>query len=169
LGTTDNKAEKQAMVFKVCLRSGLGAAFIGLVIGLCLIKFPELPIVAFCCAVAGIGGIFIGLFSSTRNLTEFVNPSLIMADFAGNISEGDLTHSVDNIDTGYMAMVAGKLNDMAAKLRNLIGETNNVTQVIVSSSQIPRYSNKYPTASGSLASLKGCGAILCMIAACCPN
>lgn len=135
MGTTDNKAEKQAMVFKVCLRSGLGAAFIGLVIGLCLIKFPELPIVAFCCAVAGIGGIFIGLFSSTRNLTEFVNPSLIMADFAGNISEGDLTHSVDNIDTGYMAMVAGKLNDMAAKLRNLIGETNNVTQVIVSSSQ----------------------------------
>lgn len=135
MGTRDNKAEKRSMVFKVCLRSGLGAAVVGLVIGLCLINVPALPTVIFCSVVAGIGGIFIGLFSSTRNLKEFVNPSLTMADFASNISEGDLTQKITNIDKGYMARVANNLNDMVAKLGNLIGETTNVTQIIVDSSE----------------------------------
>ena len=43
------------------------------------------------------------------------------------------------------------------------GSSNSVN------SFIPRYSNRCLIASGSLASLKGCGAILCMIAACYPN
>ncbi|MGS0764747.1 methyl-accepting chemotaxis protein [Syntrophomonas curvata] len=135
MGTRDNQGEKRGMVIKVCLRSGLGAACLGLVIGVSLINVPALPTVIFCTIVAGIGGIFIGLFSSSQNLKEFVNPSLTMADFASSVSEGDLTLKINDINNGYMALVANNLNDMAAKLRNLIGETTNVTQIIVDSSQ----------------------------------
>lgn len=135
MGNRDNKKEKRAMVFKVCLRSGLGAAALGLFIGVCIMNFAELYPPVFCSIVAGVGGLFIGLFSSTRNLKEFVDPSLTMADFAHHVSEGDLTQKISNINKGYMALVTNNLNDMAVKLRNLIGETTTVTKVIEDSSQ----------------------------------
>lgn len=138
MGSNDNKKEKQAMTFKVCFRSGLGAAFLGLVIGLCLVNIPGLPTVIFCSLVAGIGGIFIGLFSSYRNLKEFVDPSLSMAAFAHHVAQGDLTQKITNISSGYMARVANNLNDMIIKLHQLISETNTATQIIVESSQTLR-------------------------------
>lgn len=138
MGTRDNKRETQAMVFKVCLRSGLGAAALGLIIGLSFVNIPNLHVVIFSTVVAGIGGVFIGLFSSYRNLKEFVGPSFTMADFASQVAEGDLTQTITNITNGYMAKVANNLNDMVTKLHNLISETNNATQIIVASSNTLR-------------------------------
>jgi methyl-accepting chemotaxis protein len=138
LGTSDNKREKRVMTIKVCYRSGLGAAVLGLVIGLSLINIPNLPTVIFSTIVAGIGGVFIGLFSSSRNLKEFVDPSLTMAAFAHHVAQGDLTQKITNISSGYMARVANNLNDMIIKLHQLISETNNATQIIVESSQTLR-------------------------------
>mgnify|MGYP002345387919 CR=1 FL=1 len=138
MGSSDNKKEKRGMIFKVCLRSGLGAAFIGVVIGVALVNFPNLHILIFPTVVAGIGGIIIGLFSSSRNLKEFVDPSLSMADFASHVTEGDLTQKITSISDGYMAQVANNLNDMVSKLHNLISETNTATQIIVESSQTLR-------------------------------
>lgn len=138
MGTRDNKKEKRAMTFKVCVRSGLGAAFLGLVIGLSLINIPTLPTVIFCTVVAGIGGIFIGIFSSYQNLKEFVDPSLSMAAFAHHVAEGDLTQKIIDIRDGYMARVADNLNNMVTKLNQLISETNNATHIIVESSQTLR-------------------------------
>lgn len=137
MGVRDKK-ERQVMTFKVCLRSGLGAAFLGLIIGLFLINIPGLPTVIFCSVVAGIGGIFIGLFSSYRNLKEFVDPSLTMAAFARHVAKGDLTQKITNISDGYMAEIANNLNDMITKLHQLISETNNATHIIVESSQTLR-------------------------------
>lgn len=134
----DNKKEKRSMTFKVCLRSGLGGAVLGLVIGLLLLRFPTLHIVLFPTLVAGVGAVFIGLFSSSQNLKEFVNPSLVMADFANQVAEGDLTQKITNISEGYMARVADNLNDMVTKLHQLISETNNATHTIVESSQTLR-------------------------------
>lgn len=56
LGIGDNKKERRAMTFKVCIRSGLGAAVLGLIIGMFLINIPTLPTVIFPTVVAGIGG-----------------------------------------------------------------------------------------------------------------
>lgn len=138
MGTRNNNKEKQAMIFKVCLRSGLGAALLGLIIGVFLFKIPALHIVLFPTIIAGIGGVFIGLFSSTQNLKEFVDPSLTMADFAHHVSEGDLTQKITDITDGYMARVADNLNNMINRLHQLISETNNATQIIVESSQTLR-------------------------------
>lgn len=138
MGTSDNKKEKRVMTIKVCYRSGLGAAVLGLVIGLSLINIPNLPTVIFSTIVAGIGGVLIGLFSSSRNLKEFVDPSLTMAAFAHHVAQGDLTQKITNISSGYMARVANNLNDMITKLHQLISETNNATQIIVESSQTLR-------------------------------
>lgn len=52
----EDKKEKRAMIFKVCLRSGLGAALLGLIIGIFLLKIPALHIVLFPTVIAGIGG-----------------------------------------------------------------------------------------------------------------
>lgn len=131
----DNKKEKRAMKFKVCLRSGLGGAIVGFIIGALLLKFPTLHIVLFPAVVSGVGGLFIGLFSSSRNLKEFVDPSLSMAAIANHVAEGDLTQKITNINEGYMARVADNLNNMLAKLHQLISETNNATRTIVESSQ----------------------------------
>jgi len=138
LGTGDNKKERQSMIFKVILRSGLGGAFLGLAIGSALFYIPTLPRIIFPTIIAGIGAGFIGLFSSTRNLKEFVDPSLTMADFAHNVAEGDLTQKITNINDGYMAMVANNLNNMVAKLHQLISETDTATQIIVESSSTLR-------------------------------
>ncbi len=134
----EDKKEKRAMIFKVCLRSGLGAALLGLIIGIFLLKIPALHRVLFPTVIAGIGGVFIGLFSSTRNLKEFVDPSLTMAAFAHHVSEGDLTQKITGITDGYMARVADNLNNMINRLHQLISETNNATQIIVESSQTLR-------------------------------
>jgi len=134
----DNNKEKRAMMFKVCLRSGLGGTVLGLIIGVLLLKFPTVHIVLFPAVVAGVGATFIGLFSSSQNLKEFVNPSLTMADFAHHVAEGDLTQKITNISDGYMARVADNLNNMVAKLHQLISETNTATDIIVESSQTLR-------------------------------
>jgi methyl-accepting chemotaxis protein len=138
LGAEDNKREKRAMIFKVCLRSGSGAAILGLIIGYFVISLPGLPILMFSTITAGIGGVFIGLFSSTRNLKEFVDPSLNMADFAHNVAEGDLTQKITDISDGYMARVANSLNNMVTRLHQLISETDTATQIIVESSSTLR-------------------------------
>lgn len=138
MGAEDNKREKRAMIFKVCLRSGSGAAILGLIIGYFVISLPGLPILMFSTITAGIGGVFIGLFSSTRNLKEFVDPSLNMADFAHNVAEGDLTQKITDISDGYMARVANSLNNMVTRLHQLISETDTATQIIVESSSTLR-------------------------------
>ncbi len=133
--TNISSKKKRGMVVKVCIRSGLGAAVLGLMIAIGIINFPQFNLIIFCTALAGIGGVFIGLYSSSQNLKEFVDPSLKMAEFAGEVANGDLTQQLTGITDGYMAMVANSLNTMASRLRELIAQTNDVSEMVVASSQ----------------------------------
>jgi len=126
---------KRSMIIKVCIRSGLGAAVLGTIIGITLNTFPDLNHVVFATICAGVGGLIIGLVSSWRNLIEFVDPAMNLADFAQNIASGDLSCKVENIDSGFMQMVAVAMNDMTARLRDLIGQTNQVSELIAQSSE----------------------------------
>jgi methyl-accepting chemotaxis protein len=130
----DHTREKRMMVVKVCIRSALGAALLGLVIGLSITYITMVDTIFFPAIGAGIGGIFIGLYSSTQNLKEFVNPSFKIADFANQVAGGDLTGGLNDCD-GYMGMVTTALNDMTARLRELIGQTSKIVQIIADSSQ----------------------------------
>lgn len=123
------------MTIKVVIRSGIGAAFLGLFIGLGLPHIGEFNPIAFCAILAGIGGCFIGLFSSQKNVHEFVDPAVIIADFANDVSAGDLTKQLSGIDEGFMKMIANNLNEMSTRLRQLIGQTNHVSNQIVESSE----------------------------------
>ncbi len=135
MGDIDHKKGKQAMQIKVCIRSGLGAALVGVIIGTCLHLNPDLNHIIFASFFAGIGGVFIGLYSSRHNMIEFVDPALKLADFAQTIAEGDLTCQVDNINEGYMRLVADAMNNMTARLRDLIGQTIQVSQLIATTSE----------------------------------
>lgn len=124
------------MSMKVIMRSSIGAAFLGLGIGFLIIKYPHVNPLLFSVTLSFVGGGFIGLFSSMRNIKEFVDPALQMAEFAKEVSAGNLTAKVEHVDNGYMGMVANSLNDMANQLRNLITQTNIATDVIAESSTI---------------------------------
>lgn len=131
----DSTRKKQLMVFKVCFRSGIGAAFVGIAVAFLMPKFPTVNPYVLCAIVAGIGGVFIGLFSSSRNLVEFVDPSLQMSQFAAEVAEGDLTQEITGITDGYMALIADNLNHMTGKLNKLIKDTGKVIELVVDSSQ----------------------------------
>lgn len=126
---------KRSMIIKVCIRSGSGACLLGIMIGATLKAFPDLNFILFAALCAGIGGVIIGLISSWRNLIEFVDPAMNIADFARNIATGDLSCKVENIDNGFMQLVADAMNDMTARLRNLIMQTNQVSGLIAQSSE----------------------------------
>lgn len=128
------KKEKRMMVVKVCFRSGLGAASLGLIIGLILTYSSLVDKIIFPTITAGIGGVLIGLFSSSKNLKEFVDPALQLADFADQVASGDLTGKLQDIE-GYMGVVADTLNDMVTRLRELIGQTSKMVSIIAESSQ----------------------------------
>lgn len=132
---TNHKNSKRSMITKVCVRSGLGAAVVGIVIGAILTAYPDLNFILFAAIFAGIGGVIIGLISSWRNLIEFVDPALNLADFAQNIAAGDLSSKVENIDSGFMQLVADAMNDMTARLCDLIRQTNQVSELIAQSSE----------------------------------
>lgn len=135
MGDTTNKKSKRSMITKVCIRSGLGAAIVGIIIGAILDAYPDLHHILFASVFAGIGGVIIGLVSSWRNLIEFVDPALNLADFAQNIAAGDLSCKVESIDNGFMQLVADAMNDMTARLRDLISQTNQVSELIALSSE----------------------------------
>lgn len=135
MGDIDHKKNKQAMRFKVCLRSGLGAALLGLGIGICLHLYPHINHILFASIFAGLGGVCIGLYSSHRNLIEFVDPALILADFAQTVANGDLSKRVNLINSGYMQMVADATNNMIERLRDLIENTGQVAEIITQSSE----------------------------------
>lgn len=130
-----NANAKRSMTIKVVIRSGLGAAVLGLLIGLSLPHIGGFSPTVFCAIFAGLGGCMIGLFSSWKNLKEFVDPSLIIAGFASEVSEGDLTKQVTQVDEGYMALIANNLNQMTTRLRELITQTNQVSEKIALTSQ----------------------------------
>lgn len=130
-----NANERIRMIIKVIIRSGLGAAVVGLLIGLALPHLNGFNPVIFCAVFAGVGGCIIGLISSTKNLQEFVDPALIIANYASEVAEGDLTKEIDNVPEGYMALIANHINQMTKRLRELIGQTNLVTDKIVTSSE----------------------------------
>lgn len=135
MGDNDHKKGKQAMRIKVCIRSGLGAALLGLIIGTCLHFNPHINHVLFATFFAGLGGIMIGMYSSRQNLTEFVDPALILADFAQTVANGDLSGRVERIKSGYMQLVADAMNNMIDRLRDLIENTGQVTRIIAQSSE----------------------------------
>ena len=132
---SNNTDKKRSMTIKVVIRSSLGAALVGLLIGLALPHLGGFSPVAFCAIFAGLGGVFIGLFSSQKNIKEFVDPALTIAGFANEVSEGDLTKQLTLIDEGFMAVIAKNLNQMTVRLRELIGQTNHVSNQIVASSE----------------------------------
>jgi methyl-accepting chemotaxis protein len=134
LGNIEHKKEKRLMMLKVCIRSGLGGAFLGLFIGLTLTYFPGVDTILFPTLTAGIGGSIIGLYSSFQNLKEFVDPSFKLAGFAEQVAGGDLTGKLDHME-GYMGLVGNTLNDMTNRLRQLIGQTSSIVQMIADSSQ----------------------------------
>jgi methyl-accepting chemotaxis protein len=136
VGELENRKSKRGMTIKVCIRSSLGAAALGVIIGTILTIYPDLNKILTASVLALIGGAFIGLYSSKKNIVEFVDPALQIADFAEQVASGDLTGQVTGIDSGHMALVAGTMNNMAARLRDLINQTNNVNALVANSSQI---------------------------------
>ncbi len=134
--TNESAKQKRNMSMKVIMRSSIGAAFLGLGIGILVIKYSHVNPLLFTITLSFIGGGFIGLFSSMRNIKEFVDPALQMAEFAKEVSAGNLTAKIENVTEGYMGIVADTLNDMASQLRRLITQTNKATDVIAESSGI---------------------------------
>ncbi len=132
---SNNSDKKRSMTIKVVIRSGIGAAILGLCIGLGLPHIGDFNRIAYCSILAGIGGCLIGLFSSQKNVKEFVDPAVIIANFASEVSAGDLTKQLTGIDEGFMKLIEKNLNQMAARLRELIGQTNHVSNQIVESSE----------------------------------
>lgn len=132
--STGHKQSKRSMIIKVCIRSGLGAAVVGFLIGLCLAMNPDMDHIILATIGAGIGGVGIGLFSSWRNIMEFVDPALNLADFAQNIAAGDLSCKADHMGSGFMKLVADSMNDMTSRLQDLILQTNQIIEYIAKSS-----------------------------------
>lgn len=128
--TRESKKEKRGMILKVIIRSSVGASFIGIAVGSLFIKYPHINPIIIGMILSFIGGGFIGLFSSMRNIKEFVDPALIIADFANEVAKGDLTKQIDNIPEGYMGIVADTLNEMVLHLRHLIAQTDKAASVV---------------------------------------
>jgi methyl-accepting chemotaxis protein len=122
------------MQIKVCLRAGIGGAILGCMIGAFLKYNPSIDPILFGAVFAGIGGLLIGLWSSSENIIEFVNPAEKLARMAQTIAEGDLTSQVDDFHKGYMSQLADSINNMTGRLRYLIGETDLVSQLVSDSS-----------------------------------
>lgn len=140
------------MTIKVVIRSSIGAALVGFLIGMSLPHIGGFSPIAFCAIFAGIGGVFIGLFSSQKNIKEFVDPSLVIAGFANEVAEGDLTKQLTDVNEGYMALIAQNLNQMANRLRELISQTNYVTnQISISSENLVAVSRESSNAAQEIA------------------
>ncbi len=135
MGENNHKNGKRSMQIKVCIRSGLGAAIVGVIIGSILTFNPDINHIIFATIFAGLGGVAIGLFSSRKNLIEFVDPALSLADYAKTIANGDISCQIGQISSGYMQLVADAMNDMTTRLRDLITQTNQVSQLIARSSE----------------------------------
>lgn len=132
----DSSVQKRNMVLKVVIRSSLGASIIGYTIATLIVKYPHINPILIGVVFSFVGGGIIGLFSSYRNIKEFVDPSLIIADFAQEVAKGNLTKKIDNISDGYMGQMAAILNNMVNRLRELITQTDKATVVISDSSNI---------------------------------
>ncbi|HZK86863.1 MAG TPA: hypothetical protein VFC40_02735, partial [Syntrophomonas sp.] len=91
MGTNIHEKSKRKMQIKVCLRAGIGGAILGGMIGAFLKYNPSIDPILFGAVFAGIGGLLIGLWSSSENIIEFVNPAEKLARMAQTIAEGDLT------------------------------------------------------------------------------
>lgn len=132
----DSKRQKLNMIIKVVIRSSFGASLIGLTIGALIIKYPHINPILLGVVLSFIGGGIIGLYSSTRNIKEFVGPSLIIADFAQEVANGNLTKKIENVVEGHMGNIANTLNNMVNRLRELINQTDKATLVIADSSSV---------------------------------
>lgn len=132
----NSQKEKRGMVIKVILRSSIGAAILGLIIGFIILKKPYYHPILIAAPFSCIGGGLIGLFSSMKNIKEFVDPALIIADYANEVGNGDLTKEIDNIPDGYMQLVANSLNEMVLHLRSLISQTDNAALVVSNASNM---------------------------------
>ncbi len=132
----ESRKEKRGMILKVCTRSAIGAGILGIIIGMIILKNPHLNPLIVAIPLAFIGGGLIGLFSSMRNIKEFVDPALKITSFAQEVAQGDLTKQVDDFGEGYMNLVATTLNDMVIRLKDLITQTDKATTVITESSGI---------------------------------
>ncbi len=128
--------EKRGMILKVCLRSSIGAGLLGVIIGVFIINNTNINPIAIAGPLAFVGGGIIGLFSSMRNITEFVEPALNITNFAREVAQGDLTRRIDTVGEGYMDIAAVTLNDMVNKLRDLINQTEKTTTIIAQTSSV---------------------------------
>src|SRR5690554_4289671 len=118
MGENDKSLQRRSMVFRVCVRSAFGAALLGLFIGTVLYLRPDVHPIFFATVGSAIGGALIGLYSSNRNMVEFVDPSFILADFAEQVATGDLSQNINSIE-GFMTFVSSSMNNMTKRLREL--------------------------------------------------
>lgn len=134
MSTDIHKKSKRNMQIKVCLRAGIGGAVLGLIIGALLKYNPNVDPVLFGGVSAGIGGLLIGLWSSSKNITEFVSPSEKLVKMAQMIAEGDLTNQVESFHSNYMKELSDSISNMSIRLRDLISNTELVNQQVYNSS-----------------------------------
>lgn len=125
MGENDKSLQRRSMVFRVCVRSAFGAALLGLFIGTVLYLRPDVHPIFFATVGSAIGGALIGLYSSNRNMVEFVDPSFILADFAEQVATGDLSQNINSIE-GFMTFVSSSMNNMTKRLRELIKRTRSI-------------------------------------------
>ncbi|NLB88344.1 MAG: methyl-accepting chemotaxis protein, partial [Syntrophomonadaceae bacterium] len=113
-----------------------GASIIGFTVATLKVKYPHINPFLLGVVLSFVGGGIIGLYSSLKNIKEFVDPSLIISDFAQEVAQGNLTKKIENISDGYMGQMANILNDMVNRLRELITQTDKATVMIADSSNI---------------------------------
>lgn len=121
----DKRLQRHSMIFKVCIRSSFGAALLGLFIGTVIYLRSDINPILFATLGSAIGGALIGLYSSSRNMVEFVDPSFLLADFAQQVATGDLSQNISGIK-GFMTFVSSSMNNMTQRLRELIERTHSI-------------------------------------------
>lgn len=135
MNEAEHKANRRSMVIKVCLRSGIGGSIFGAIIGLAILSMSNISPIILAIIIAGLGGALIGIYSANKNLAEFVDPALKIADFADQVSKGDLTVQVEGIESDQMALVGNTMNNMVSTLRDLISQTNKINNLVTKSSR----------------------------------
>lgn len=125
---------KRKMRIRVCMRAGIGGAVLGVMIGAFIKLNPAINPVVLALLIGGVGGFFIGLWSSSENISEFAEPAEKLANFAQTVADGDLTGRIEDFHSGYMGNLAESINNMTNRLKSLISETNIISRQVYDSS-----------------------------------
>jgi methyl-accepting chemotaxis protein len=130
------QGSRRKMKLRVILRAAISGSLLGVMIGAFVNYNATINPIMFASVFGGLGGLFIGMWTSTENTREYVEPSEKLADFALTVADGDLTGKIEDIHSGYMGHLANSINNMINRIKDLISETNQLSRQVYDSSEI---------------------------------